>query len=886
MTSERWFRRLLRLLPLDFRADYGDEMTRVFEAERRAAVGRGGLLRVWFANLAALAAIGPREHLAQLGQDISYTLRSMRGNAGFVAAAVLTLALGIGANTAVFSIVDAVLLRPLPYAEPETLVAVWNRWTGSPAAALSNPEYLDYAEQSQSMTIAAGAAANVNVGATGGDPERVPAAFVTSNAYEVLGVAPRLGRSFRAEEEVEGAPRVAILSDGFWRRRFAADSGIIGRMISVDGRPTQVVGVLRAGVVLPFEIGGAAAVDVVLPLTLDRAAARNRRGGHYLFGFARLRTGAGSSRPAEAIASASAEMDGLIARLAREYPDQHDQGDFGIVVRSLSEDRLGDARPVLWILLGAVSLVLLIACANVANLMLARGASRRREMEVRTALGANRFRIIRQLLTESCVLSSAGAAAGLVVAWFSQSAIAAIGASALPRLADVRMSPAVLAFTALLAWGTGVVFGLVPALHVSRTRAGADLKTGSRGATDRSRLRQVLVIGQTAIAVVLLVAAGLLVKSFVRLTSVPSGIETDRVLTTRIALPDTRYPDRAAITAFFGELLARVRALPGVRAAGAASGLPLAVFSGDWGFDIEGRSRVNGRRPGAADWFVVTPGYFESLGVPLRRGRLPADSDTSAAPPVVFVNETTARVLFPSTDPIGKRIRLSNTTGAEQPWRTIAGIVADVRHRGLDTSPSTELFIPDQQFLHFSAGVQARAMSLVIKTAGEPLASVTAVRATLRALDPEVPAAQVRDMSTVLSMSVADRRLNMLLVGVFGGLALLLAATGLYGVMAYTVSQRTREVGVRIALGATRGSVLSLVVGRALGMVLAGLAIGVGLSLLVTGSLARLLFDVGPRDLTTYVVAPAVLLLTAVAASYLPARRAARVDPVIALRSE
>jgi putative ABC transport system permease protein len=884
MTSERWFRRLLRLLPFDFRADYGDEMTRVFHAERSAAVGRAGLLRVWFTNLSALAAIGPREHVAQLGQDVRYALRSMRGNAAFVAAAILTLALGIGANTAVFSIVEAVLLRPLPYAEPETLVAVWNRWTGSPVAALSNPEYLDYAEQSQSMTIAASAAANVNVGAEGGDPERVPAAFVTSNAYDVLGVAPRLGRSFRADEDVDGAPRVAILSDGFWRRRFAANPGVVGSMISVDGRPTQVVGVLRAGVVLPFEIGGATAVDVVLPLTLDRAAARNRRGGHYLFGFARLRTGAGTSRPAEAIASASAEMDAILARLARQYPDQHDQGDFGIVVRSLREDRLGDARPVLWILLGAVSLVLLIACANVASLVLARGASRRQEMEVRTALGANRFRIIRQLLTESCVLSSAGAAAGLVVAWFSQSAIVSIGASALPRLADVRMSPAVLAFTALLASGTGVVFGLIPALHVSRSRAGADLKTGSRGATDRSR--QVLVIGQTAIAVVLLVAAGLLVKSFVRLTRVPLGIETDRVLTTRIALPDARYPDRASITAFFGELLSRVRALPGVRGAGAASGLPLAVFSGDWGFDIEGRSRVNGRRPGAADWFVVTSGYFEALAVPLRRGRLPADSDTSAAPPVVFVNEATARVLFPSTDPIGKRIRLSNTTGAEQPWRTIAGIVADVRHRGLDTPPRTEIFIPDQQFLHFSAGVQARAMSLVIKTAGDPQASVAAVRATLRALDPEVPAAQVRNMSTIVSMSVADRRLNMWLVGAFGGLALVLAATGLYGVMAYTVSQRTREVGVRIALGATRGSVLSLVVGRALGLVVAGLAIGVGLSLLVTGSLARLLFDVGPRDLTTHVVALAVLLLTAVAASYFPARRAARVDPVMALRAE
>ena len=617
----------------------------------------------------------------------------------------------------------------------------------------------------------------------------------------------------------------------------------------------------------------------MLPLTLDRAAPRNRRGGHYLFAFARLDDGISTS-------AASAEMDGIIARLRRAYPDQHNQGNFGILVRSLREDRLGDSRPVLFILLGAVSLVLLIACANVANLMLARGETRQREMAVRAALGAHRFRIVRQLLTEACVLSFAGAAAGLLVAWLSQRAIVSIGSSALPRLSDVQMSASVLAFAALLACGTGVLFGLVPALHVTRAAAGAGLTAGNRGATSRSRVRQLLVVGQTAIAIVLLVAAGLLVKSFVRLTQVPSGIVSDRVLTARITLPESRYPDRATITTFFGELLSRVRALPGVRVAGAASGLPLAVNSGDWGFDIEGRSRVNGRRPGAADWFVVTPGYFEALGVRLRHGRLPAGSDTSAAPPVVFVNETTARVLFPTGDAIGKRIRLSQTTGAEQPWRTIAGVVADVRHRGLDSSPRPEMFIPDQQFLHFSANVQARAMSLVIKTDRDPSASIADLRAAVRGLDAEVPAAHVRDMSAILSASIADRRLNVLLIGAFGVLALALAAIGLYGVMAYTVSQRTREVGVRIALGATRSSVLSLVVGHALGLVAAGVVIGLGLSFAVTGSLARLLFDVGPRDVTIYAVAPAVLVMTAVAASYLPARRATRVDPVIALRAE
>jgi putative ABC transport system permease protein len=879
MTGDRWFHRLLRLLPLDFRADYGEEMARTFRDERREAAGLASVLRIWLRTTGAVLAIGPREHASQLWQDIRYALRGMRRNASFVAVAVMTLALGIGANAAVFSVVDAVLLRPLPYAQPESLVAVWNRWDGSPAAALSNPEYMDYAERSRSTQIAASAPASANLGGAGGDPERVQAAFITANTFDVLGAPPQLGRAFRPEEEASGTPAVAMLSDDFWRRRFQAHPSIIGTSVVVNGVPTEIVGVSRARTVVPFEIGSATTVDILLPLTLDRAAPRNRRGGHYLSAFARLTSGT-------SLAAAQAEMDGIIASLARDYPDQHDQGHFGIVVRSLREDRLGDSRPVLVVLLGAVSLVLLIACANVANLMLARSETRRREMAVRAALGASRLRIVRQLLTESLVLASAGAGLGLLVAWLAIGAIVTIGAAALPRMTDVEIKGTVLVFTALLAIGTSVLVGLVPAIQMSRNASGSQLKSGDRGSTGRSRLRQMLVVSQTAIAVVLLVAAGLLVKSFIKLTSVPSGMQSDRVLTTRVTLPATRYPDRSAITTFFAALLTRVRVLPGVRSAGAASGLPLAVASGDWGFDIEGRGRVNGRRPGAADWFVVTPGYFETLGIPLRRGRLPNDADTSDAAPVVFINEASARAIFANTDPIGKRIRLSQTTGSEQPWRTIVGIVGDVRHRGLDTPPRTEMYIPDRQFLHFSAGVQARALSVVIKTEQDPTASVAAVRAAVRAIDPDVPAAQVRTMSTIVSASVADRRLNMLLIGAFGVLALALASIGLYGVMAYAVTQRTREMGVRLAIGASRASVLSLVVGNAMRLVTTGVAIGLVLSLVAMGSLARLLFEVGPGDASVYVLVPLILLLTAGLASYLPARRATRVDPLTALRAE
>ncbi len=621
MSSTRWYRALLRLLPVDFRSDYGDEMERTFRDERRDAPGRLAAILVWTGAIRSILAIGPREHAAQFAQDVRYGVRGMRQNAGFAAVAIITLALGIGANTAVFSIVDTVLLQPLPYHAPDRLVAVWNRWDGSATASLSNPEYLDYAEQSRLLEIAAMAPAGVNVGGAGGDPERVASARVTANVFDVIGTAVQQGRAFRVEEESASSTPVAILADGYWRRRFRADPAIVGSTIPINGVATEIVGVAAPGGIMPFEITGAGGADVLLPLTFDRTAPRGRRGGHYLMAVARLREGA-------TIAAASAEMGNILGRLSREYPDQHDQGNFAIVVRPLREDLLGDSRSVVMILFASVTLVLLVACGNVANLMLARGETRRREMAVRTALGADRLRIIRQLLTESCMLSIAGAVAGIGVAWVLQQVIVALGSSALPRLEDLQIRPSVLAFTAIVAVAVGLLFGAAPAMQMAR-RSGVDLKSGDRGASDRSRVRQALVVCQTAGAIVLLVAAGLLVKSFVRLTHVPSGLQIERVLTARLSLPDSRYPDRPAITAFFSQLLTRVRALPGVRSAGAASGLPLSVNSGDWSFDIDGRARVNGRRPGAADWFVVTPGYFESLGIPLRRGRLPAASDSS-----------------------------------------------------------------------------------------------------------------------------------------------------------------------------------------------------------------------------------------------------------------
>jgi putative ABC transport system permease protein len=883
MSGDRWYRRLLRLLPFDMRSDYGRDMEQVFREERRDAGRRGahGAAIAWAHAVADIRAIGPREHAAQIAQDVRYTLRTMRRQAGFVVIALMTLALGIGANTAIFSIVHAVMLAPLPYGRPDTLVSVSNHWSGNARGGMSDPEYLDYAERSRGLRLAAMSGVAMNLVGGTGDPERVTGAVVTANTFDVLGMQPVLGRGFAEGEDREGRTNVVLLSDALWRRRFAADPAIVGRVINVDGVSCTVIGVLGAAFQLPIEFGAASRVDLVRPIRLDPAAPRIKRGGHYLDGVARL-------QPGVTVRAAAAEMDGINASLMREYPDQYKQGGFGIGVTPLREALLGDSRPVILILAGAVGLVLLIACANVANLLLARGESRGRELAVRTALGASRFRIIRQLLTESVLLSLAGAAAGLAVASWCQRAILTIAPAALPRLASVSLDRPVLLFATALGVTTGVLFGLIPAARVSRVPVTASLKDGGRGSTDagRRRVRQALVVTQVAIAVVLLVAGGLLLKSFTRVMAQPAGVDTARVLTFRISLPAARYAGRPEVAGFFSRLLDRVAALPGVQSSGAATGLPLALASGDWSFDVEGQPRPDGRHSGAADWYVVTPGYFETLGIRVVRGRAPVVSDDESTAPSVFLNETAARVFFPNADPIGRRLQMTRTTGSEQPWRTIAGVVSDVRQRGLEEAPRAELFIPYRQFQHFSAGVQARAMTVMVKTSGDPLSLATAVREQLRALDPEVPAAQMRDMEMVLSQSVAPRRLNVLLIGAFAILALTLALIGLYGVIAYTVQQRTREIGVRMAVGASRRSVLRLVVGDAMRLTTVGVALGLALALAFGGVLTGLLFQVGPRDLPTLALVGALLPACAALASYIPARRAMRVDPVVALRAE
>ena len=878
MSTQHRFRRLLRLLPFDFRADYGREIEQVFREQHRDAGGPLARTRVWLHAVAGLAAIGPREHLAQLRQDLQYALRGMRRNPGFVAVAVVTLALGIGSNTAMFSVVHAVLLRPLPYADPDRLVAVYNRMDGNPELALSDPEYLDYSERSRTLTLAVVAAGAMNLTGDAIESERVLGASVSANTFDVLGVRPAAGRAFRPEEAVAGAPPVVILSDRLWRRRYAADPAIVGRTIAVDGDRRMVVGIMPERFALPVEFGSDQAVSLLVPQPFDPSTPRTRRGGHYLAAVARL-------KPGVTLDAASADMAGVIAGLKREYPEQHTQPNWGILLRPLRTDLLGPSRPIVLTLLAAVGLVLLMTCANVANLLLARGEVRRRELSVRTALGASRFRLVRQLLTESCLLALAGAALGLLVAAACQRLVLMVDPSTLPRVADMQLSVPVLAFTIALAVGTGVFFGSIPAVQISREGVRDAMAAGGRGATDgmRGRLRAALVVAQVAVAVALLFAAGLVIRSFVNLVRVPSGIRADHVLTMRVSLPSVRYPSQQDVGAFFDALLDRLRAIPGAQLAGAATGLPLSVGSGDWSFDVEGRAIEGRRHFGAADWYAVTPGYFETLGIRLVSGRLPqASDDAGAGAPVMFLNETAARSYFPAGDALGQRLKVSGT--APQPWRTVAGIVGDVRHRGLDRPARPEMFFPLAQFRHFSPTAQARALTVVVRTAIEPLALGPSLRAALREQDAEVPAAQLRDMASVVSTSVADRRLTMLLMGGFGALALLVAAVGVYGVMAYHVVQRTREMGVRLALGASPDDVLKLVIGQGMRLVGAGLAVGVALAVAFSGALTRMLFAVEPRDAATLVAAPVLLGAVALVACLVPARRATRVDPAIALR--
>lgn len=816
-----------------------------------------------------------------LRHDLVQALRSLRRRPTFAVLAVATLALGIGATSAIFSMVNGVLLRPLPFERPGELMLVHTRLDGVPGRELSQPEYWELRERARSFSGLA-AFSNGTLTLTGsGTPERFNTGYVTADAIPLLGVAPALGRTFAAEEDLPGRPAVVLLSDGLWRRRFGADPQVVGRALILDDMPTTVIGVMPPGFQLPAHyVGGG--MEAWTLLRLDPAIDRSERGWHWLSVVARLRPGVDR-------AGAEREVAAITAGMLRQYPIEYDEAFTGSLIPA-AEHLVGDIRPVLLVLLGAVALLLLIAASNVAALFLARAEERHREIAVRAALGARAGRIVRQLLTESATLAVAGGAAGLLLAAYGTRALVAAAPPTLPRLDAIGLDVPVLLFTAAVSIATGLLFGLAPAWYAARPDLARALtdggRSGSAGAR-RQRFRRGLVVTQIALALVLVVAAGLLIRSFERMRGVDPGFDPGGLLTARLELSPVRYESSESIRGFFERLVARAEALPGVRSAAVVKALPMTQLElGDWSFLREGRFSLPPRQDewNLAYWQAVGPGYFETMRMPVLQGRGIEAGDRTAAPGVAVVNRTLARQAWPGEEAIGQRL-LMGGGATDSVWRTVVGIVGDVRHRGLDAEPRPEIYLPHAQF-PAGTGTPLRTLRVVLRTEGDPAALAAPLRAAVAELDADIPLTEVQTMEEALGVWAAERRLTMLVVAGFALLALALGAVGVYGVVAHLVTQRTREIGIRIALGAVPREILGLVLSQ--GVRLAGLGIAVGLlgALAASRLLTRLLFEVEPTDTATFVATAAVLALVAVAASLIPAARAVRTDPVDALRSE
>jgi putative ABC transport system permease protein len=816
-------------------------------------------------------------------QDLRYALRQLRKSPGFTAVAVITLALGIGANTAIFSVVNGVLLQPLPYDKPQQLVKIWGRFAneGLPQNWISEPEWWDLGERVRSFSSLAAYSAGdgANLSMQGSEPVRIVTSESTSGLWPLLHVTALLGRTYSADDDQPGHNHVAVLTYNFWSTRFASDPAIIGKSIQLDADTYTVIGVLRKG----FDFAGP--TDLWLPLGLDRSHGRDR-GSHYLEVIARLRPGLTPARAAE-------ELNSFAADLVRAYPQNYGENKgFGITLVPLHRELVGDRQMALLVLFGAVALVLLIACANLANLLLARSSTRVRETAVRTALGASRFFIIRQLLTESLLLSFLGGVAGLVLAMWGVHLVRNFANSALPNTAAIAVDTRVLAFAAVVSILTGILFGLVPALQLSTTPASEALKGAGRASSSAGgrNLRAGLVITEISMALVLLAGAGLLVRSLQRLLAVYPGFETQHVLTTRVTIPDAKYPDGVQLGAFFRELVDRVRTLPGVQAAGAVSLIPMAQRHSSGSTYVEHTQVQDIPISGffnapyiEADRRFTVAGYFEAMKIPLLRGRYFNDADNENAPPVAIVDEEFARRFWPGEDPLGQRIAIGSIPNSNPPqplWRTVVGVVRHIRNDTLDQVGREQTYYPQSQVSY------VRSMYLVVRTSTDPGAQINSIRAQLASLDPTIPMYDEKTMDEWLDGTTTQRRFTMLLLVAFGVLALVLAAVGTYGVLSYSVSQRTREIGIRMALGASRQQMIGMVIANGGKLAAAGVVMGLIAALALTRFMGSLLYDVGTTDPLTFGAATIVLTLFALAACYIPARRATQVDPAVTLRYE
>jgi putative ABC transport system permease protein len=818
-----------------------------------------------------------------LWQDIRFGLRTLLKSPGFTLVAVVALALGVGANTAIFSAVNTVLLRALPYENSARLVKLY---TGSDPAApeprgpLSYPDLLDFREQAKSLEYVAayqGVGTVLSTG-PGDEPERVRGVEVMADLFPALGVSAAHGRVFTREEDVEGGPRVIVISDGLWRRRFGAMPDVVGREVrmGLSGRTATVVGVMPPG--FKFPPGESDAIDYYIPFVTENlrrgAAGLLSRDSVFLDAVAKVREGVG-------VEQASSEVATIAARLAAQYPDSNTGRRARVV--SLHEDLVGPVRPALLILLGAVGLVLLIACANVANLMLARAASRSREIAVRTALGASRGRVVRQLLTESMLLSLAGGAAGLLLAVWGVEAIVKLSPATLPRLAETSIDSRVFLFALGVSALTGIIFGLVPALQASKTDLASSLKEGGRSGTAgaaRSRLRAALVISEVALSLVLLVGAGLLIKSFRQLLTADPGYSPERVLAVTVALNTQRFADADSRAVYFREATARISQMPGVEAAGLTRLLPLGR-SDIWNdFEIAGRPPFAPGSSNSARSYTASPEYFRVLGIPLRGGRAFNATDTKNSQPVILINEAFARKHFPDQEPVGQHVILNGPDQKPLPPREIVGVVGNVRFEAFNADEVPEFYIPFEQS-------PSAVSEVVVRAKGEDAAALAAsVRGALKGVDPNLLIWETRTMDELVGRWTAPQRFNVALLGLFAALAMLLAAVGIYGVMSYMVTQRTHEIGIRMALGARGRDVLRMVVGQGMVLTLIGLALGLAGAFALTRLMTGLLYGVSPTDPLVYAAVSLLLAAVALVACLVPARRATKVDPMVALRYE
>jgi putative ABC transport system permease protein len=804
-------------------------------------------------------------------QDLRYGARMLIKKPGFTFVAVLTLSLGIGANTAIFSVVHAALLRPLPYEKPEQLVMIWesNLSRGLDRSQVSPVTYCDWREQKHLFDKIAGWwYPQVNLTDTGSEPQRVRTVDVTDAFFDVLGVRPVIGRGFQPGEDRPGGERLAVIGHELWRNRYNSDPNILGKSVTLDGRSYSIIGVAPPGFNYPNE------TEVWCPLGWEPL--QHSRNARFFEVVARLKPGVTTQQ-------AQAEMSALSNRIAQENPQSNK--DWGAAVVSLRDQLVGDFRTALLVLFGAVGLVLLIACANVANLLLARAGTREKEVAIRLAIGATRGRLLRQLLTESILLALLGGALGLLIAAWGADVLLKLNPVEIPRLDNLTVNWQILGFTFGVALLTGLVFGLIPALQASKPDLNSALKEGGRDSqSGGGRLRGALVIAEIAIAVVLLVGAGLLIKSFLRLQSVDAGFNPANVLTFNLQLPASSYRDWRQVSELYSQLIARLKVVPGVESADAAGFLPL---EGGWPtkFLIQGQPPVRGEEP-VAQHRPVSEGYFQTMGIPLLGGRQFDERDNPDAPGVMIVNEALARRYFPNEDPVGKRItttsRQYGPLGRVMPASLemeVVGVVGDEKNSSLSKTAEPAIYFSHRQFAY-------RSMSVVVRSTAAPLSLANAARNEVWAIDRNLPVSNVKTMEQRLGDAIAQPRFSALLLGLFAALALLLAAVGIYGVISYMVEQRTREIGMRMALGASAGDVLKLVVGRGLALTLAGVALGVlgafGLTRLISG----LLYGVKTTDPLIFAAMPALLALIALLACYIPARRAAKVDPMIALRHE